>query len=229
MKNTTKIRILIALTTGLSAYTAWSAKAPLTTNGVNWGVNYYDPDAQSGDRYDKLPNDPDGTFPVWTAEYNTGSYTLNDSYLRISTAAGKRQSFSTKSNWDLTGNTTVEAVVRIVSQSGKSGAGSIVFGNANFYGTVLISADSIGKCRHDFTQWTTVRLVFENMHDMSSAVVKVYLDHNPSPVLTSKTWTAGSTINLLRFGDPNTASTDGTVEWDSIRWTSAGAFAPVGP
>lgn len=220
-----KLKVLFALAVVLSSVSS-AEKPPLTTNGVNWGTNYYNPDVQVGDPYDGLPTD---ATPKWTrGGAMVGGTTLTDSYLRITTAVGKSEFYSTKSNWDLSGDATVEATLRVIDQAGASGAGSIRFGNSDFYGTILFSANKIGTVAHDLTAWTTVRIVFEGMSSTNTATAKVYVNNNPKALFTSKRWTAGSTLNQLTFGDPNSTSTDGTMDWESIRWTCSGAFAPAG-
>jgi hypothetical protein len=188
---------------------------------VNWGINYYNPDVLTGGQYDKSPTN---ATPKWVAQYSA-SNALVDSYLRISTMTNNRLFYYTTNNWNLSEDMTVEATLRVVSSSGTSAAGSLRFGNPNFYGTVLFNTNKIGSVLQDMTDWTTVRLVFQGMSSTNTATMKVYVNNSTNVLYTSKTWTGGTTLNQLGFGDPNTSSTDGTIEWESIRWTS-GAFVP---
>lgn len=225
MKTSKKIWIAGAVMALLYGHAALGGLVSWTTNQVDWSTNYYNPDVQSGGQYDGVPTN---ASPKWTAQY-TATSSLVDSYFRISTAGGSRLNYFTTSNWDLSGDATVEARLRVVSQTGASGAGSIRFGNAAFYGTVLFGTNNVGTVEHDFTQWTTVRLVFEGMTSTNTATVKVYLNNDPTVAYTSTKWSLGTTLNQLSFGDPNTTSTDGTVDWDYIAWKSGSAIAPVIP
>lgn len=229
--------ILCALTLCCMPRQAPAARMPLTTNGVDWGVNYYNPNVLDGEGYDKLPTDAANTFPVWVAGYNTGSYALSNSFLRIVTASNRgggaetRQTFSTKSGWDLTANAVVEATLRVVEHVDglpAAGAQQICYGNGEIRSFIAFTSDSVrtsaGKSfQHNMKEWTTVRLVFENMEDSSGALVKIYLNGGSEPVLINDKWYPSSAaLNCLRFGDMN-ASSGGTVDWESIRWKCAGA------
>lgn len=226
MKN---ILICMVVATLSGAYVALAGSIPLTTNGVEWGVNYYDPDVREGGQFDKLPAKAN---PSWAARYNTGSYNLEDSYLRVITTsskaggAGSRQTFFTKNDWDLASGTIVEATLRVVDNIDglpASGAQQITYGNSEVrsyisFTTAGIRTSKGDRYRCDMTQWTTVRLVFENMEEASKALVKVYVNNSPEPVLINKNWSPGvATLNGLCFGDMNVTS-GGTVDWESIRW-----------
>ncbi len=205
-------------------YSAFAGVVPWELNGITW-TNYYRADT------DGLPT---AANPVWIQEYATGThYLTNNNAIRIETTSGQQRSFRTVSGWDLTQDMTVEATFRVISMTAQAnnGAGAIVYGNGSFYGTVLIGTNQItgtAKGVHDFTDWTTVRLVFEGMDSQATATVKVYINNNPDAVVTNSIWTTGTSINFLRFGDPNASATttDGVMEWQSVRWT-AGAIAPV--
>ena len=225
-----KIWVLLIVAVILCGSTVFAGSVPLTTNGVEWGANYYNPDERTGEQYDGLPA---FASPGWVAGYNTGSYTLSDSYVRIETTsskdggAGTRQTFSTKEGWDLSNSGIVEATLRVVKNTQKrlpsSGAQQICYGNEKMRSYVAFTEDSVrtsaGKSvDHDMTKWTTVRLVFENMDNPSKASVKIYINGGAEPVLINKQWYPGvKSLNLLRFGDMNVSS-GGTVDWQSIRW-----------
>ncbi|MFA5688103.1 MAG: hypothetical protein WC959_03000 [Kiritimatiellales bacterium] len=198
-------------------YSVFAGVTPWELNGITW-TNYYRADT------DGLPTEAD---PVWISEYATGTHYLTNNSVRIETEPGQQRSFRTVSGWDLTQDMIVEATFRVISQTeqANNGAGSIVYGNGSFYGTVLIGTDLItgaAKGVHDFTDWTTVRLVFEGMDDIATATVKVYIDNNPVAVATNSKWTESGAINFLRFGDPNgnATTTDGVMEWQSVRWAA---------
>ena len=204
-----------------------------TTNGVNWGSNFYNPDVQTGDQYDGLPA---VASPAWTAGYNTGTYGITDNYLNITTTDGssERQVFSAYAadNWDMSTNATVEVNLRVNSSFGSYGSQQIVMGNGSFYQTLFIFDNKIrfggtaNEASHDMTEWTTMRIVLENMDDISTAKGSVYFDGSAAPALVNTNWIS-STIAYLRFGDQNTTSANGSVDWDYLAWTNV-AIAPVG-
>ncbi|MFA5688104.1 MAG: platelet-activating factor acetylhydrolase IB subunit [Kiritimatiellales bacterium] len=205
------------------------AKLPLTTNGIDWGTNYYNPDKRSGVEYDGLPM---SASPAWVSGYNTGSYSLEDNYLRIVTKSSRseeaetRQTFSITAGWNLTDDAVVEATLRVVENIDglpAAGAQQICYGNLEIRSFIGFTKDGIRTSggtyyQHDMTEWTTVRLVFENIKNPALAAVNVYVNGGTEPVLINKTWYPSSAaLNVLRIGDMNAVS-GGTVDWESIRW-----------
>ena len=202
---------------------AFAGTDPCSANGVDWGVNYYNPDIQTGGWFDGLPGD---ASPGWTTvDDNVEERTVADHYLRVSTTvAGTWAAIQTNEAY-FTDDATCEMRVRVVSQAGSGNAGQILFSAdpsiANskrsyfaFY-TDKIMASTGASYTHDFTQWTIVRLVVENIHDAISRKVTLYLDNDPTPILSGPwSWWDTSTVAGLRFGDVSMSV--GGVQWITI-------------
>lgn len=224
---------------------AESLVPPLTTNGVDWETCYYDPDVQTGARYDGLPTDGTNTYPVWRQFYETGvggtAMVVGD-YLRLSTATvADSIGFKQISGFDLNRDSTLELTFRVVSQAdpGKA-AGHLMTGQRHAIGAKrnffrlyedrIAGGSTLNYYNHDFTQWTTVRITFENYTNAASRLVNVYIDGNSAPVLSESNpayfYDTDAGFEGLMIGDLSPNSAGGTVDYKSIRWTSNGAFAP---
>lgn len=231
MKRTTPLTIVLAcaLAGALTAWNAHGATNALFANGVDWSTNYYNPDitVNVGD-YDKLPTGAN-TTPIWTpGSYAAPGWELTNNALRINTSTnGAALSFRQTNNWDATRDTTIEFRLRVVEQDSTAWAGSVLFANGAKWQTFYVTTNSVklaaaSPIAGDFTQWTVFRITLENM--TSSPTAKLYINNQTNVYSTSTTFNSAA-INYLQFGDGSTgASESGIVEWDYIRWTSAGAF-----
>lgn len=230
----------IALVSGgvLSASLSLSYAAttvPWVDNGVSW-THYYNPDETVNTAlYDKLPNDAVNTSPVWVP----GSYggeplaEIEDNFLRISTP-GENAAYSFRqSNGYGLGSTatefTFETRFRVTGlNEGAVYAGSILFGTGanNRWEEIVYSPTAIGGYAVDLTQWTTVRITVTG-GNTTAPVALVYIN-NDSDIKATRILSGVGALSYFQFGDGSThASRGGTSEWDYIRWTNAGAFAPT--
>ncbi len=218
---------------GLGTPAAYSATASLTLNGVNWGTNYYNPDVRTGPTYDAMPNATLGaTSPAWVAGSTSGSAALVDDYIKIDTSAsGTAQSYRQIAAWDPTKDSTVEWVMKVESQTGTASAGSILCAGQSKYITLTIGTSQLTLGNKvvtglDFTQWTTFRLTLTGMNTATPQAT-LYINGSTTPIATAA-FNGSSALTYLQFGDGNSgASESGITDWREIRWTSAGAFAPV--
>lgn len=126
---------------------------------------------------------------------------------------------------------TVEFRMKVNSQNALATNGAvqlIVYGtNTDKRFEVTLSDSGAGffegtKHAHDTSVFNTYRLTFGG----SSA--SLYLNGGTTAIATNTVGGSDFGVNLLRIGD--ISSTDailGVSEWEYIRWTNAGQFAPV--
>lgn len=253
MKKTSLLSSLVVLSAVLTLPLSTPLHAsllPVTDNGVDWQINY-NPDVQTDlDHYDKLPNDNNGTALGATGRYfggpgGTGTATIVDHYLRTITSTAPENNhkleYNTAHGYNVTASAiTLETRLRVVDMTGTLYAGGFVLGAGKsvdstdgLYAAIPFSTTAMGAITGlDLTQWTTIRFTIENP-STTVPILSIYINNNPeasySGAITNTT-TADSTYNRIRFGKYYTAGStemNGTVEWDYIRWTSEGAFAPI--
>lgn len=70
-------------------------------------------------------------------------------------------------------------------------------------------------------EFHTYRFTISDTHELS-----LYVDDNPTPVITGH-YGIDVSDNWLAFGLAGNALNSGTVEWEYVQWTNAGAFAPI--
>lgn len=221
-------------------FAASPAKAALiewTDNGVTWSSGdgtptYYNPSINAdANLYDKLPVGP-GTSPVWTVYSKTGEVstaTVTGDYLEISTDTLSTNAYTSNSGWSFD-NLTFETRFRIDSQdspyyvaglfmeaSGKGLSLSFTPNSIIQFGTTLVGG-------LDLTQWTTLRVTITGG---ATPTVSLYINQNPIAVYTSSDIFYSASRTLIGFGDSSTSAEGGTVQWDYLRWTDTGAYAPI--
>lgn len=230
----------IALISGgvLSASLSLSYAAttvPWVDNGVSW-THYYNPDETVNTAlYDKLPTDATNTSPVWASGGFAGApiVEIEENFLRISTEGITDQRNFRQSNGYGLGSTatefTFEARFRVPSlNEDTSYAGSILFGtgeNGRWH-EILYSPTTIQGFAVDLTQWTTVRITITG-GNTTAPVASVYINNEPD-VKATQVLLHSANLPYFQIGDAASGTSRGGVsEWDYIRWTNAGAFAPI--
>ena len=232
----TKEMYLSAILLGVfCCHTAMAGAVNLTANGVNWGTNYYNPDERTGDQYDGLPMDAE---PDWEVRRSSGgALSLVGNALRVTTDVRSKLEFAQNSNFDLRKDSTIELTVRVVEQRHSSGAGIITFGQPPGGERSFLWLDKYGLRSNgkvfgmaNLKEWTTIRITFQNISDSNGEKkIKVYINNNPAPIIETLSWyPASATTCGIGFGDVSSTTVDGVVDYESIRWTSDGAFPPRG-
>ncbi len=115
-------------------------------------------------------------------------------------------------DWDASKPTTVEVRVRARQvDDGLPAAGHLVVADGTKYYELQIT-DS---------EWHTYRIVFSG----GNALLYTDGDSASEKTLPGKPLPEGSTLNHIYFGDGAT-EIGGVTEWEFLRWTNAGAYAP---
>lgn len=226
---------------------------------VDWGSNVYDPGVGN---VDQLPTDA-ATTPQWdSVSTEPGSFieTIENDYYRLDTATNSVNYNAKKAYGQSTGMdglaTTIEWEFRVVGLDNSggddaawamqhmfyigaagSGAGGVewfqlLYDDTNLLITSSGDAEFLGG--QDFTDWTTLRMtIAPQPGDASKRDILVYLNNDPTPVLTS--WENVDTSNTdvvtgMKFGDYSASDyCGGIVDYRSIRWTPDGAFPAPEP
>lgn len=227
----------LALAAGfLTIQSGQTAILPWTDNGVTWSSTngtptYYNPDVDTNTNYfDKTPLGPD-TAPIWSPWAITGSSTalVKSNYLEITTDQTSQNSYIINNGWDFE-HLTFETRFRIESMSGQYYAMTIVlfangkglslgFDTAKImqFGTPLISG-------LDLTQWTVLRAT---VIGGGTPTVNLYINNNTNAAYSSSSIMYDSGQSGLLFGDASDPAEGGVTQWDYLRWTDAGAYAPI--
>jgi hypothetical protein len=182
---------------------------------------------------------PESSTPSWN-RYFDGDVSVSGGILTVTTPGthgGSDPDFSeirllggSGQPWDTTGaGTTVEVKVKTdYNVSGHSWAGSILIDTGVRRWHMLIGegyiTDNAGG--GDFPIVTndafhTYRFVIA---DETNGPLDMYVDGNTTP--TNSWGGAGSVSSRIAFGDLGN-SDQGQVQWDYVRWTNDGAYAPV--
>jgi len=214
---------------------AFSSASPALAeeiNGVDFGVVY-----QGG----ILPAD---STPAWVYASAGGSVQTPDPVegtLQLTTTkSGGGYYTSGAGVWD--GNfseekpgSTVEFSMKVVSQAEGAdiAAASLHFSTSSMRFILNITSDKIylsntvsdtNSYLLDTTDaFHTIRLTLAGD---GSGVVSVYVDNNPTAVLSGYMGQSSGANNTLWWGD-NSASVGGTTQWKYLAFTNEGAFAPV--
>lgn len=236
MRNFVRNRLVMACVMALVGASLNPIRADVF-NGVDWGNNVYDPAAGTPAGKDGLPTDGTKTSPAWVSVSNgaPNSIELTGDALRITTGdaltpkAGTR-SFNQLNNLNST-TLTFEMRLRVVEQRGDTYAQTILLGGASTFTEVAFGAEKVllqgssGWYVTSMAQFRTLRVTVEPLADGKQRF-RVYLDGNTTPVQTV-TKAATYAITYLRIGDSSTSvATNGVVDYDYVRWTTAGAFIP---
>lgn len=174
--------------------------------------------------------------PSWTTTASGGSVTYTtdpNPTVFGATASGSFLFFTADSGFDASTATgsTVEFRMKVNSQNALATNGAvqlIVYGtNTDKRFEVTLSDSGAGffegtKHAHDTSVFNTYRLTFGG----SSA--SLYLNGGTTAIATNTVGGSDAGVNLLRIGDISTSDAIlGVSEWEYIRWTNAGQFAPV--
>lgn len=182
---------------------------------------------------------PESSTPAWPHYFN-GDTSVSGGILTVTTPGTHgggdidfvefRQLGGAGAPWETTGaGTTVEIRVKTdYNVSGHSWAGDIMIDTGVRRWQMLIGegyiSDNVGG--GDFAITTndafhTYRFVVANE---STGPLAIYVDGNTTP---AHSWVGGASgYSELAFGDLGN-SAQGQVQWDYVRWTNAGAYAPV--
>jgi hypothetical protein len=217
-------------------FTHAATQVPWVDNGVRW-THYYNPDVRADHTlYDGIPTDSVTTSPTWAAgSFSAGSVAeVSENFLRIGTAASDgSRTFRQSNGYDLgtsASSFTLEARFRVTALNADATyAGSFLFGTGTNgrWGEILYSQTSIGGATGlDLTDWTLVRFTITGA-TTSAPLVSIFVNGSQTANATM-TLTAAATLAYFQIGDGSTASfTGGVSEWDYLRWTNEGAYAPI--
>jgi hypothetical protein len=184
---------------------------------------------------------PDAATPAWE-RYFTGDDSVSGGILTVTTPGVNnvgsptdpnnlefRQTGGTGQPWDPTGaGTTVEINVKTISNPSTSWAGSLeIATGSKWWGMIIGTGYITDKAGGgDFAITTddafhTYRFVVSNE---ATGNLDLYVDGSTT---VAHSWAGASSAgNELAFGDLFSESL-GQVQWDYVRWTNAGAYAPV--
>jgi len=185
---------------------------------------------------DYFPNDP-LTSPTWEQTFagEDSTASVSGGVLTITAATGFDGPFAYRqagAGWTggaLLGN-TIEFVLRVDSQLSDWSQSVGIFTGPYGANIVFTSTSVIhGALGGEFASYSLSTNVFHTYRftTSSTGLLSLYVDSNPTAAFAVQMQSTGEyPANYLEFG-ATTAYGGGTVEWDSIRWTNAGAFAPV--
>jgi hypothetical protein len=181
---------------------------------------------------------PQASVPPWDRVFNEGSESVSGGILTVSTPSGSAsQAYYLNGGsglaWDPTGGlgSTIDLRLKVDSQDGgvgTAGACNFVIATGSQAWIMQIGSNVIGeKLAGGPTptiDTTDAFHVYRFTVDGVGGPLNLYVDGGQSPLAT---WAGvGSGTDALRFGDDQ-SSVGGQVQCDYIRWTNAGAFAPV--
>ncbi len=212
--------VLAAAVMATGAASAWAVDGT-NVNGVVWAHSY------EGDVIPALA----------TPAFNEPSYTTNSTdgaLLTISSGYGQMLGGVGSPNWDGTtaSGSTIEFSARVVSQGGAYGS-LLECGDTNGYfevrlnnnGVSIFGAGGLSAVYPlDGTIFHLYRLTFSN------GVGSVWVDNGDigggAPIFTSAEYPYAPGYNNFDFGYGG-GWTDSTAQYDFVRWTNQGVFAPV--
>lgn len=226
MKKQLKLIFYVALVLGCRISEA--AVLPIQANGVNW-TYYYNPDVNPDmDYYDKLPTETGATTPVWSyVGLYDASQTIVDDYMRLATTGEDSQAhYFQTTGWNGALDTTLEVRLRVVETTGYW-ANAFFLSTGSKWATVDFNSTSILSLSGlDLSEWTVIRFTLTG--GATNPDLNIYINNNPTAFTISGLFVGDTSDNYLRFGDIAPGGyAGGIVDYDYIRWTSAGAFAPV--
>ena len=191
------------------------------TYGIFW-EGYF-----SGDRL------PSQASPAWTFGGSSGSATgaiVDGVYTHSSTASDFFYWDLTDASWSsLGGRRTLNLRARILTQDASDDAARMTIGIKNRHWSLnfqlgsiqLTGSNTIGTpIPLDTTVFHTYRITIDDT--LTSDIIKVYVDGQPDPLLTSGTNPGGFIPNfdLLSFTDRSSGGIGGTSQWEFISWGS---------
>ena len=178
---------------------------------------------------------PESSSPSW-ARYYDGDYSASGGILTATTPGTHGGSdpgyleFQQTGSWAPVGSgTTVEVRLKTISSNVNGWAGGMTIGIGSQFWPIYIGSSFItvaGGGTGDLATTTSDDFhILRFTTDESSGDLNLYLDGNTT---AAKTWnSAGSGSNVLSFGVQSSSQAGGTIQWDYIRWTNDGAYAPV--
>jgi len=182
---------------------------------------------------DFLP-DSASSNPQWSALYTEGSASVSGGILTITTTGAQSEAYryvgGTGTAWDPTGaGSTIEINLKVDSvDAGAGRAGDMLIATGTNawllrWGNGVISEELNGDSYLMATTdaFHTYRLTIPN----DTGPMNLYVDGNTTAA-TSFAGVASGTLTRIDFGDTLDPGDGGVVQWDYIRWTNAGAYAP---
>lgn len=180
-----------------------------------------------------LPQDPPSN-PIWSLQSDPGSSaSVSGGILTIVTAAPTQSlayvlNGGSGTDWNPTTlGTTVELNLKVDSQLTTLGAGTFsirtgsqtwVMAFATNKITEVVSGVSVAAVTDDAFH------IYRFTENDMGGNLNLYVDNSPTPLMSWAGLASGA--NLLVFGD-NLDEVGGQMQWDYIRWTNQGAFAPI--
>jgi hypothetical protein len=213
-----------------------AATMTLVANGVDWGTNYYNPNViEDPALYDKMPTAVGSTNPLWAQGSSTGAAAVIGDYLQITTSGNQSMSYRQYNNSTAatTGTFTLETRMRIDSLAPEATAGATIlipvnetkYFNISLRMNLVTTGGSTGAAVN-LSEWTTLRFTITGALT-ATPLLSVYVNDSVTANYTS-TATADGGIAYLQFGDgSSSASQGGVTQWDYLRWTQSGAYAPI--
>jgi hypothetical protein len=184
---------------------------------------------------DYLPNDP-LTNPTWqlplpgvntTASASGGILTITSTALEG--YLFYRQTPDESWNGVSSLGSTIEFALKVDSVLPGAGWSQSIGIFTGTHGAILVLTSSSivnGALGGEFASYSLDTSIFHTYRftTTDTGLLSLYVDNDPTAAFAVQMQT--STANYLEFG-ATTAFGGGTVEWDAIRWTNDGAFAPV--
>jgi len=186
---------------------------------------------------DYLPNDPQ-TQPTWDQIFSGPNSTASVSggVLTIDAATdsgGLRAYRTVPAGWNGSASlgNTIEFVLKVDSQApGRTWSQSIALNTGAYGATITLSLTAItnGEISGNSATYALNTTSFHTYRFTTSDVglLSLYVDNNPTAAFAVQMEVVDPAANYVDFGT-TTSYGGGTVQWDSISWTNAGAFAPV--
>jgi len=219
---------LVLVSTLGAAFTNAYGSFNVTRNGVTWAGTY------EGTTY------PQSETPSWFGAGGGGSASGGSDgniWSQTTVSASYLYYEQTDPTWTAAGSQkTIEFRAEVVNQTAPDRAFDVIGTDATGYwdiqlssnGVSLVGSVAIGSVVPiDNSTFHTYRLTIDDTASLNKA--ELYVDNNPTPVVTSGANAPASSFgNLLTFGDRSTAGVGGTTELDYMSWTS-GVFAVPEP
>ncbi len=223
-------RRLVALGVAALALGGTRAKAQSFPYTSSYEANYLPQSPQTSPQWIKaLDSDPAG--PNTSESVSNGILTLftasRADYLEYQMPGGSGL------NWSPSGlGSTLEVRLKTdFNTSGASLAGDLVIATGNRgwvlgIGEGVISDLNTGGSYAINTKDAFRTLRFTTPDEVNGPLV-MYVDGGAAP---AKFWPGvTSTANRISFGDTTNSNEGGQIQWDYLRWTNQGKFAPVAP
>jgi hypothetical protein len=178
---------------------------------------------------------PENSTPAW-GRYWDGDYSVSGGILTVTTPGThggtdlNNLEFQQTGSWAPTGvGTTVEVKLKTNYSGSEGWAGGMVISTGSWSWGVYIGSGAIGVAAGgtgDLSIATDDAFhTYRFAGDETTGILSLYVDGSTTP---AHTWNGtASAADYLSFGVPNASQAGGQIEWDYVRWTNAGAYAPV--